>query len=242
MNLHSNHAHLGDLVWALTFLQRLRGEHTLRCKPEYVEPLRELVEGLPITVEDCSHIPPDSRDCWIACGAFEHQGVRYQNDIDILDFVRRFFHAMAVDVGQPEVFLHREELLCQFPAIVDEEENWGFEGILIINCDPKSGQCPGYSSSEMDALIKKLNLAGHSAVGVEGADLSLVEIGALALKAGLIIGCATGPWHVCQNLLNRKTQRICMLDPMRLNYGDVPILHASNAAEVEQHLVDLKYL
>lgn len=246
MNLHSNHCHLGDLQWALIFLSRMLGQHTLRCKPEYVDALRELVAGLPITIDDCSNVPPDSMDCWIASGLFERQGVQYRDDIDILGFVARYFNAMAVETNQPAPFLRREDLLCDFPSIrawsiMVEELGNPFTGILVINCDPKSGQCPRYSSSEMDALIVKLENAGHSVCAVEKAGLSLVQIGALSIHAKLIIGCAAGPWHVCQNVCNKDTQRIAMISPMRLDYG-TPLVHAADATQVETILQGMGYL
>lgn len=239
MNLHSGHAHLGDCIWALTMLSRLPGQHEMLCKGEYVPALRELVEGLPISIEPFYRAPSKSYDFWIASGLFEHRGVRYQDNIDILGFVARYFNAMAEDAGHSPVFNRREDLLCDFPSI---SERLGFNGILIINCDPKSGQCPRYSSSEMDELVCKLDDKNPSVLAVEKASLSLAQIGALSSTAKLIIGCATGPWWPCQNVWNATTQRICMLDPMRIDYGSVPIVHAPDAAHVETILEGMGYL
>ncbi len=246
MNCHSANAHLGDLQWCLIAMSRLPGPHVLCCNPEYHQALRELVAGLPITIEDCSHVRPNSLDAWIASGLFERQGIRYQDNIDIIGFVQRYFNAMGLEAHGHTPFPMREDMLCDFPEImncfpsgIDFEP---FRGILVINADPKSGQCPGYSSSEMDSLIAKLEDKGHSVCAIEKADLSLVQIGALSIHAKLIIGCATGPWWSAQNIWNKNTQRICMLHPMRLDYGSVPIVHAQDAAEVATILEGMGFL
>lgn len=243
MNCHSDHAHLGDLQWCLTAMSRLHGPHVLCCKPEYVQALQELVVDTDITVEDLSHVRPSSFDAWIASGAFESEGVRYRDDIDIMGFVQRYFNAMGRAAGLGEPFPTREGMLCGWPSISIKPTSPIFTGILVINADPKSGQCPSYSSSEMDALIQNMEAAGHSVCSIEGADLSLVQIGDLSIRAKLIVGCATGPWWPTLNTWNISTQRICMLDPMRLDYGPgVPIVHAKNAMDVQLIMKGMGFL
>lgn len=248
MNVHSEHSHLGDCQWALQALYRMPGTHTLRCKTEYVDALRELVAGTNIFVEDCSAVPVDSRDFWIASGLYERVGVRYRDDVDILGFVQRYFNAMAADAGFEPCFPTRESMVCAWPTIVHQfQVGWypgtEFNGIMFINADPKSGQCPGYSSSEMDTLIRRTEDAGHSVCAIEKAELSLVKIGALSIHAKLIVGCATGPYWPTANKWNTYTQRIVILDPMRLDYGtSCPSLYAKNAAEVEKIMEGMGYL
>lgn len=223
-------------------MSRLHGPHVLCCKPEYVQALQELVIGTDITVEDLNRVRPSSFDAWIASGAFESEGVRYRDDIDIMGFVQRYFNAMGRAAGLGEPFPTREGMLCEWPAIWSSRGDQ-FRGILVINADPKSGQCPAYSSSEMDALIQNMEAAGHSVCAIEGADLSLVQIGALSIHAKLIVGCATGPWWPTLNTWNKSTQRICMLDPMRLDYGQgVPIVHAKNAMDVQLIMKGMGFL
>lgn len=232
MNVHSEHSHLGDSIWCLNALHHMPGTHTLRCAPEYVDPLRELVAGTNIFIEDCSNVPPDSRNYWIASGLYERQGIRYQDNVDIMGFVQKYFNAMSEDGGFAPCFPRREDMVAEWPSLwmPTYEE---FHGVLFINCDPKSGQCPRYSSSEMDALIERTKNAGHSVWGIEKAGLSLPQIGSLALTAKIIVGCATGPWWPTVNKWNKDTQRICLLDPMRLDYGSaVPTVHAKDAGEV----------
>lgn len=247
MNVHSEHSHLGDCQWALQALYRMPGTHTLRCKAEYVDALRELVAGTNIFVDDCSAVPVDSRDFWIASGLYERVGVRYQDDVDILGFVQRYFNAMASDAGFEPCFPTRESMVCAWPSIQKEypsvEDFMDFRGILFINADPKSGQCPYYSSSEMDTLIQRTEDVGHSVFAIEKAELSLPQIGALSIHAKLIVGCATGPYWPTVNKWNRDTQRIVMLDPMRLDYGtSCPSIYAKNAAEVEKIMEGMGFL
>lgn len=239
MNCHSSNAHLGDLQWSLIAMSRLPGPHTLCCNPEYHQALRELVVGLPIEIKDCSSIPANSFNCWIASGQFP--GLDYRDDIDIMGFVQKYFNRMGEEAGLGQPFPTREDMICDFPAIHSYPIPVPFEGILVINCDPKSGQCPGYSSSEMDSLILKLENAGHSVCAVEKAGLSLVQIGALSIFAKLIIGCATGPFWPTLNRWNKDTPRIVMLSRMILDYG-APMPHANNAGEVEDMLKGMGYL
>lgn len=239
MNCHSENSHLGDLQWCLIAMSRLRGPHTLCCNPIYHDQLRELVAGTDITIKDLSHTPVDSMDAWIASGLFESQGIRYENQTDIMGFVQRYFNAMGESVNLGRPFERREDMLCEWPVL---EEGSHFTGILFVNADPKSGQCPGYSSSEMDALIQNTEAAGNSVCSIEGADLTLAQIGRLSRHAKLIVGCATGPWWPTMNVWNRQTPRICMLDPMKLDYCDVPIFHARNATEVMGIMKEKKYL
>lgn len=245
MNCHSANAHSGDLQWTLVAMSRLQGPHVLCCNPEYHAQLRELVAGTDIEIRGLENIPVDSMDCWIASGLFESQGIRYRDDVDIMGFVQKYFNAMALESGLPRPFLLRYEMLSSWPSVWDRQfvrSGDPFTGILFINADPKSGQCPGYSSSEMDALIRRTEDAGHSVFAIEKAELSLVQIGAISIHAKLIIGCATGPWWSCQNVWNKTTQRICMLHPMRLDYGSVPIVHAKSAAEVAQIMEGMGFL
>lgn len=248
MNCHSFNSHLGDLIWALTAMSRLPGGHVLCCNHEYVDALSELVEGLPITIlgmdGERDHAK-DSFNCWIASGQFSNQGIHYRDDIDIMGFVQRYFNAMGREAGLGEPFPTRFSMLCDFPVIqhLSYDQRSAFRGILVVNCDPKSGQCPKYSSSEMDGLIERLRDKGHSVLAVEKADLSLAMIGAISIHAKLIIGCATGPWWPTLSRFNAMTKRICMLSPMCLNYGpSVPFQHAEDAAEVGQILTGLGYL
>lgn len=245
MNCHSHNAHLGDLQWCLTAMSRLRGPHTLCCNEAYVPALTELVGGTGITIEDCSHVRPDSFDAWIASGRFAHLGIHYRDDIDIMGFVQRYFNAMGEEAGLGKPFPTREDMLCVWPRLnphLVPKLARVFTGILVINADPKSGQCPGYSSSEMDALIQDMEAAGNSVCSVEGANLSLVQIGALSIHAKLIIGCATGPWWPTLNAWNKDTQRICMLSRMMLDYGSVPIVHANNAEEMRTIMRGMGFL
>lgn len=241
MNCHSANAHSGDLQWTLVAMSRLRGSHVLCCNPEYHQPLRELVAGTDIEIRGLENIPVDSMDCWIASGLFESQGIRYRDEVDIIGFVQKYFNAMGREANLGEPFAIREHMLCDWPSIWNSAGR-PFTGILFINADPKSGQCPGYSSSEMDDLIVRTHRAGHSVLDIMEADLSLMQIGALSMHAKLIVGCATGPWWPTMMRQNMDTQRICMLDPMRLDYGSVPIVHAKNAAEVAQIMEGMGFL
>lgn len=239
MNCHSKNAHLGDLLWTINALSRIPERSTLRCNPIYHEELREYVKRLPLTIDGVGEIPHGSYDCWIASGQFP--GVDYRDDIDILGFVARYFNAMTSDAGFGPVFKKRESLLDWVQ--VEPSNAPKFDGILVINCDPKSGQCSRYSSSEMDAVIERLEELHPSVLSIQKAGLTISQIAQLSITAKLIIGCATGPWWPTVNFWNRSTPRIVMLDPMRLDYGpNVAIEHAACAADVSDILHRMGYL
>lgn len=237
MIVHSRNSHLGDCIWALILLSKLEGNHAMHCNPEYHNELRELVEGLPIEIKDCENIPTESIDFWIASGRYESKGLRYESQIDIMGFVLNYLSCMKREAGYDTPILKFTDLLCSFPSIKPAFAPHK-DKILIVNADPKSGQCDGYSSSEMDSLISLIS-ERHLYVSIQNGSYSLTHIGRLASEAKLIIGCATGPLWPCLNIWNKDTPKIIMLDPQRLQYGgEGNILHAPNVSKVEEILRD----
>ncbi len=236
MIFHSDNAHFGDLFWALLTMSKTAGSHTLHCNPVYHAELRGLAEGLPIAIEGLGNIPPNSLNCWIASGQFP--GIDYRDNIDIMAFVMRYMNALCRESGQKDAFKTREDLLCGFPSI---ERGLSCESeIMVLNADPKSGQCPRYSSSEMDGLISLLRTKHEVVISNSQScshSFSTRDIGSMSRFVKLIIASATGPMHPTFNIWNKDVPRIVLLDPMRLNYGTVPIEHAA-CAEEAQHILE----
>lgn len=242
MITHSRNCHLGDAIWCLILLSRLEGNHVMHCNPEYHKELRELVEGLPIDITGCENIPTESIEFWIASGRYESKGLRYESQIDIMGFVMEYLNYMAEECGYEGPLKERRDLLCDFSSISHFGTANREKPILVINSDPKSGQCDGYSSSEMDELISKLSKRKR-VISVHGKGYTLRNIGQMSRDSALIIGCATGPLWPCMNVWNESTLKIVMLDPQRLDYGNSSLIqHAANAAQVEDILLKDQWL
>lgn len=246
----SANSHIGDCCWALNVLTRIYGSHKFHCPVEYHWQLHEIVVecliGCEIELLPLETAPADALNTWIACGRFEHAGVRYENNVDMVDFLLRWSRAMMVEGGMPPTFHEREDLLFRFPAIKRNVVAPELD-ILVINGAPRSGQCPGWDNEEMDELISDLGFA-HKVVCTncttaanddkEGfittISASLCNIGNLSLRAKLIVAVASGahwmvhnPWRTCPLYL--------FLDPIRLNYGkEIP--HAANVGEMRELL------
>lgn len=252
----SANGHLGDTVWALHVICRIYGQHKFYCPREYHWQLFDIVADC----KDCNiellpleDAPKDALNTWIACGRFEHAGVRYENNIDMVDYLLRWSRAMMVEGDMPPTFGNREDLLFDFPAICRNVVAPEFD-VLVVNSPPLSGQCPGWDQGEMDGLIHDLAGIGHGRrvlctnpttadhfqlIGVRDYNVntvsaSLCNIGNLSLRAKLVVATASGahwciwnPWRTCPLYL--------FLSPQKLDYGQ-KIPHAANVAEMREHL------
>lgn len=239
-------ANIGDCIWLAIMLSKLPGEHVLYVKLDYVAQLRELVTGTLIRVESVTQMPPGTQDGWIANGRFESEGLVYRNQIDILGFVRAYMNHVAC-AGR-DLIPNAESFLCDFPAPASYVPTLQFD-ILALNCNPLSGQCPGYSGSEFDGLLSQLQEKGHRIQATNPTkscpwgNFTLAQIAYLSTRCGIIIGVASGPLFPTFNIWNKAAKRYVFLDPMRLDYGpNVSIKHAGSAEEMRQLLVQDGYL
>lgn len=251
----SANSHAGDICWALNVLTRIYGSHKFHCPVEYHWQLHELIEGTEIELLPLETAPPDALNTWIACGRFEHAGVRYANDIDMVDFLLRWSRAMMVEGGMPPTFHEREDLLFRFPAILRNVVAPEFD-ILVVNSPPLSGQCPGWDQGEMSALITELGTKQHRVLATNSTEetytivwhegkattsgfvktisASICNIGNLSLRAKLVVAVASGAHWMVHNPW-RTAPLYLFLDPIRLNYGkEIP--HAANVGEMRELL------
>ncbi len=236
MNVSCATGHLGDQLWIGIMLSKIPEHHVFAMPKEYHPQMIELFEGLDIEVIDVEGMPEEcaTNDCWIANG---RTGLRYDDPIDILGFVRRYMNAHCSLAGIAPVFDKPEDFLCSFPSI---KNNWIMPGghILAVNCDPLSGQCPQYSRNEFDEILEKLAMR-HKVICTNPTskapcgNFSLAEIGSISTNAKLIIGIASGPLPVTFNIFNKETPRHIFLDPMKLDYGRPLECHANAASMVQ---------
>lgn len=231
--------HIGDALWALSYLRRCGGHHTLYVLPQYVADFRPLAADSGVVVESAEHLPSNAQDTWIANGRHEDKGIQWLCQIDIVGFVQSYFNAFG------EAWKTREDMLFDWPWL--KPLKWR-DSILIINTPPMSGQCPGYSQDELNQLAYELTRDGHRVVMVNDTHeinhpFSLLQIACLSASAKMIIGGASGPFFVTMNTAAKECHRIVLLDPMVLDYGPNvgPIYMAKNTQEAREHLKNLNY-
>lgn len=162
-----------------------------------------------------------------------------------MGFVMEFFNHMGGEMGMPKpVFDTRADMLWDAPAIGPAKVSKKIIDCLIVNADPLSGQCQGYSRSDLyqKVVLPLIARFGCSVITTNCSDAgtstghTLSEIGALATMAKRIITVATGPSWPTWNVWSKDAERIVILDPMRLDFGpmDAPVHHAANADEVRR--------
>lgn len=223
-------------------LSKMPGPHAFWVQNEYVETMRDLLQGMDIAVEPMTQRPPGTPETWIACGRFPQWPYTPANvGTDILGYVRHFMN-LAAAAGR-DAIPDAEAMLVDFPSLEITCPSLPFE-ILAVNCDPKSGQCPGYSGSEFDGLIAKLVakglrvLATNPTTACPWGNFTLSQIGNLSIHANLILGVSSGPLAPTFNAWNKGVPRYVFLEPFRLNYGpNIKITHAINAAQMTEQLV-----
>ena len=232
-------AHLGDALFTLSYLLKCAGHHTLYVKEEFVRELRYLVPDTDVQVESTLGLPANAEDTWMANGKHEAQhDVYFRNQEDIVGFVHTYFNCFG------KAWAEREDMLFSFPWLKPQAHR---DLVLIINAQPMSGQCPGYSQEELNKLATDLTMDGQRVVRVCGEEgqhnFSLLQIACLSSQAKLIIGGASGPFFATMNTAAKDCHRIVLLDPMRLDYGPNvgPIYNARNCTEARQILRDQNY-
>ncbi len=234
MNYTSANSHLGDIAWHCQIMQRIQPQCGRFIVPqEYFWQTQEMLEGCDVKAQtvDMPGTYAEAVSTWIACGRFEQNGVRYEHNIDLVEYLCHWADQIALENGSAHKF-ERADLLSSFPAILRNVAAPEFD-VLVINSPPRSGQCPGWDQGEMDVLIEQINhknkviCTNATDAGVSVISGSLCNIGNLSLRAKLVIGVASGPiwgalniWRTCPIYL--------FLDPIKLDYGAGPIPAAAS--------------
>lgn len=238
----STSAQIGDCLWGCQFLHRIGGEHEFFVKDAYVEQLQPLMHGSHHVIRPLSEWDRSGTDMWIANARYESRGVVYTGDTDIMGHVMNFFNAMAEDLKLAKPFTTRADMLWDSPAIGPAKVRRKIIDFLIINSDPCSGQCPGYSRAELaEKVVAPLTQRFGSGVIFTNSSednaptgFTLAEIGHLSTMAKRIIAVANGPMWPTWNVWARDAERILILDPQRLDFGQMaaPVHHAASAGGV----------
>lgn len=231
-------AHLGDVFWTLSYLLKSQGHHTLYVLPEFVEPITPFAWGSNVTIKQAGELPPNAEDTWIANGRHEEKQVIFMNQEDIIGFVFDYFNSFGKAWNQ------RKDMLMDLPWIKPVKFR---DTVLILNTQPMSGQCPGYSQDEVNQLTRDLIMDGQRVVSVCNDDgshkFSLAQIACIAAESKLIIGGASGPFFATMHTAASLAHRIVLLDPMFINYGETvgPIYSAKHAEHARVILRECNY-
>lgn len=237
----SRNSRLGDCIWHAQILRKIGGEHTFYVPPAYLPEVSECLEGTEIAVKDIVFSPSDALSSWIACGRFHYKGLDWQNQTDLVEYLMKWGNNIARECGIDDaVFRHRQEMLCDFPAIQRHVEAPDFD-ILIINAQPGSAQCNGFDNREMNQLIAKL-AEKHKVLCTNPTDATtpefrgtLCQIGNLSLRAKLIVAVSTGAAACIHNIFG-EVRTMLFLDPIRLDFRRKNISHHKNCGEMEAAL------
>lgn len=224
---HGGPAHGGDCVWAITIMRKIPGRHVFYCNPEYHRNLIECCEGRDIELRPESERTADAKCVWIGSGLYAGRGIRWSNQPDVIGFLCAWGNCMATDCGAPVMF-ERKDFLADFPAINRSVPGvYGSEYVLVINCQPQSGQVPRFDNWEMNELIQELGdrygvlCTNHTtATNVVVVNESLCKIGSLANRAKFVVAIASGAHWGIHNVFNRTVPIFLLLDPYKLIYDD----------------------
>ena len=230
---------MGDALWALQMLSLIPGEHSYGVLPEYIPQMKELCPE----VEFVPAEPNYGKDMWIANGRFAQQGVNYSGQVQIMDFVMDFLNAHCREEGITPPYRSTHDMLWRSRSILEPVQAKPFD-ILVVNCDPLSGQAPNYSRSEVDGLLLQLVAKGHRVLCTNATNaapwgnFTIREIANLSTRAKCILGVASGPIFPTFNIWNTHVPRYVWLDPMRLSFGDTKIRHSANAETMRVQLLE----
>lgn len=246
MSAWSTSANLGDCLWHVHFLMTMGGEHQCYFKPEYLDQLREISNGYPITFHHVDERPNNSLDTWIANGMFENKGLSFWNQPDIVGFLQQWYNHYGGFCGMPRpVYEKRSDMIWSAPSI-QKANIRSYPDVLLLNTPPTSGQCPGYDHGEVCRLGEQLRENGLYVLFAQWEGerpYSITELAKLSTGAKLIIQSANGPSWPCWNVWNQECDRITLLSPMVLNY-ETPgrSEHANTAEEARAHCRNMGYL
>jgi hypothetical protein len=247
MSAWSSSSNIGDCLTHLHFLMKLGGEHSMWVKPEYIGQISEVAHGSNVTIHNVWERPEGTTDFWRANGMLEHKGVYYRNDNDICGWLMDWFNHLGGHCGHPcPVYPDRQSMLWDSEVILNANVRAVEYDVLIINSPPTSGQCPEYDHGELYELGLQLRQNGLYVVFAQwdgSIPYTLRELGKLSLGAKLIIESANGPCFLTHSIWNSKKDRITLLSPMYLDYGETGRhRHAANVAEATEHCQTLGYL
>lgn len=237
----SANAHLGDCLWHANILRHIGGKHTFYAPSVYMPELSECLEGTEIEVKDILHSPADALSTWIACGRFESQGVRYDNQTDLVAYLLQWANAIGRECGEPKtLFRQRQDMLCTFPAIQRDVDAPAFD-VLVVNAQPLSGQCPQFDNAELNALIERLATkhrvlcTNPNTAGAPTIQISICGIGNLANRAKIVVAVSTGASACAHNIFG-EPRTLLLLAPIVLDYGRTNLSHFNNVSEVTEQL------
>ncbi len=218
-----NAMNLGDCWWHTLFLKKLGGEHVFHCREDHHDWIKQLVGNDPIEIKGMTDIPPDAQDCWIGA---QHPNSWHANRCpdDIIGYLVNWFR------GWGSSSFDRNSLLAPY---LGSPEYHRPGKILLIDSDPRSGQCPEYNADEMSELKRDL---GGACIAIKDSGMTLSEISETANTVKAIAGVATGPMWPCLQQSTISTPKYLILEPIRVRFDGCEIKHSPNVRHLREQL------
>jgi hypothetical protein len=217
---------LGDNLCHLQFLRRLARRYpgtkfyhsALAC---YLPQMREVVRDLP-NIELGEEMREGAIEAWK-----NHEGWWETHPLknDFANFYIAWFDELAKRMGLENPIKDSQQLLFDYPALLEKTPMDGPFDFLIVNSPPMSGQLRSYT--DLATTCTELKSRGFKVIttcpilGVESTQdykLSVSAIGSLSRQCRFIIMVSTGPSWPTFNIYNLESVelRIVLLDNEKL--------------------------
>ena len=145
-------------------------------------------------------------------------------------FMIEWFKELAARLWTKSPLEKPSDLLFDYPALksTTPQANVGARSVLMVNCQPMSGQFRAWSREHFAEMARMLRFQGMEVSTVDPIpgfpscreqNMSVTEIGQFSQNVGIIIGSVTGPMWTTMNVWGAKTVglRIHLLDSERVD-------------------------
>ncbi len=218
--------HLGDDLIHLHFLRQVAINNPKESFLHYASvsslpQVGEMVAGIPnLSLSASDKKPKGAINAWRGA---EDYWYKHPKRNDFVAFHLEWFELLAKKMGVSNPIKTRQDMLFNYPSLLTYK--YPKFDVLVINCEPKSGQFKGYNELEIGAMARKLELAGHKVTEIVSLEpwFSITQIGAMSLFCHTIVAVSSGPSWTTWNRWNQDTikHRILFLDHEKVELDDV---------------------
>jgi hypothetical protein len=255
-----NEWHLGDNLIHLNFLRRLAVEHPdcefiHACRGHYIKELESIVWPLKnIKIAPLKGRNPHAVDAWINQGAFSPRGgfvAKSPLRLNWVEFYKGFFADLARRMGLETPIHSDEDLLFNYPALMNDTQLPGRWDVLVCNSSMMSSQVRGWKDADWDDIIQRLIQKGQRVVCTKPSrtgttctaehGLSVTGIGNVSMRVDKIIGCPSGPMWPTYNVWTKNKSRVVLQGTETVALG-TDTTHARNKGDLVMILERLGWI
>lgn len=234
--------HLGDCVYHLHYLRLLVHDKdvciTFYVQPQYIDELQNHIIGYEdkIKLGSLYNTPTDALNCHMNCNRFwsnycdkYYNGQRDGVKADISKFWPKWFNYFSKKMGMESPIVETEDMLSDYPALLETNKLTDKVDVLIINSLPMSGQYE-YEEDEFRRVIRECTEKGMRVVVTKHIDdvectldynFNLIQIGSIAISAKKIIAVNTSPIILSINKYNTNTKVVALDKYIDYSYSNV---------------------